>query len=464
MIRRTVLPLALLLLLVGIVNTRADAQTQPQSDTSQGAHHAALVLRYPDGSVQTACVAFSEASITGEELLQRSGLTVVMNYNAGLGGAVCSINGAGCAFPTQDCFCQCQGLQCEYWAYYHWTGSGWQYSQVGASQYSVQDGALEGWSWGPGNFTIGTIPPSASFDQICAVPTSTPTATVTAAATSTASATATNANIPPSAPDVTFEVTSPLIGAGTCTVLKWLAWNADQVTLNGQSVLAQDRKEVCPDTTQRYVLQATNRAGQTRRDLTVSVAGPSASSTPSSPAPAAPTLLPQLPTPTLPALDGTAALAVPSPDREATTSVVLPAPFRTDTGAASIAEAQPAVPEEATPAPGLASTADTDRLLAMIFEPTPTETPALAGDRAAVVDGRPSPTPILVARAPSPDESNSVASYPAASGNEAGNRAPTFTPPDRSFHLALLPGYAAFAILAAILLAAGLVVALRQEM
>jgi hypothetical protein len=130
-----------------------------------GENRAALVIRYEDGSVETKCVAFSEPQITGEELLQRSGLTVVMDYNALTGGAVCSIKGLGCS--VQDCFCRCQGADCQYWAYYHWGDGGWQYSQLGATSHQVQNGSLEGWSWGPGNFSSGTEPPVIRFEEIC---------------------------------------------------------------------------------------------------------------------------------------------------------------------------------------------------------------------------------------------------------------------------------------------------------
>ena len=138
-----------------------------------GENRAALVVRYEDGSVETKCVSFSEPEITGEELLQRSGLTVVMDYNALAGGAVCSIKGlrspaaaGGCS--VQDCFCRCQGSDCQYWAYFHWVDGGWQYSQLGASSYQVKNGSLEGWSWGPGNFSSGTAPPVVKFEDVCA--------------------------------------------------------------------------------------------------------------------------------------------------------------------------------------------------------------------------------------------------------------------------------------------------------
>ena len=75
-----------------------------------GVHHAALAIRYEDGSTQTSCVAFSEDSITGEELMQRAGLTLIADYSSSIGNAVCSINGQGCAYPAEDCFCRCQGV------------------------------------------------------------------------------------------------------------------------------------------------------------------------------------------------------------------------------------------------------------------------------------------------------------------------------------------------------------------
>jgi hypothetical protein len=130
-----------------------------------GDNRAALVIRSEDGSVETKCVAFSETSISGEELLQRSGMTAVIDYNALSGGAVCSIQGLGCS--VQDCFCRCQGADCQYWAYYHWLDGGWQYSQLGASSFQVKNGSVEGWSWGPGNFSSGTEPPVVRFEEIC---------------------------------------------------------------------------------------------------------------------------------------------------------------------------------------------------------------------------------------------------------------------------------------------------------
>ena len=78
MTRRTLLLpllLAALCILAGAFAARAQG----------GEHRAGLVIRYADGSVQTQCVSFSESSITGEDLLQRAGLAVTLNFNIGQG-------------------------------------------------------------------------------------------------------------------------------------------------------------------------------------------------------------------------------------------------------------------------------------------------------------------------------------------------------------------------------------------
>jgi hypothetical protein len=149
---------ALVVAVVTIWLTSASAQVQPR--------RAGLVAHFPDGSNLVKCVQFAEDSLTGEELLLRSGWNVLIDASYGLGGSVCSINGSGC--PADDCFCHCRGGgSCEYWAYWHLQGNEWEYSQTGGGAYTVADGAVDGWSWGPGNFQTGTEPPLYTFDQIC---------------------------------------------------------------------------------------------------------------------------------------------------------------------------------------------------------------------------------------------------------------------------------------------------------
>ena len=135
------------------------AQLAPASGQAQ--NRAGLVIQYPDGRAATYCVRFGEPSITGLELLNRSGLRPVAEVG-GLGSAVCSIDGQGCAYPAQPCFCQCQGATCAYWNYLHLIDGAWRYSPVGASNYVVADGAIDGWAWGD-----QAAPPVYTINQIC---------------------------------------------------------------------------------------------------------------------------------------------------------------------------------------------------------------------------------------------------------------------------------------------------------
>ncbi len=131
-------------------------------------HHAGVVIRFGDGKVYTECVAFDEESVSGAELLQLVHLPVITAAGP-MGTAICKIQDEGCDYPSESCFCKCQGgSECSYWAYYHLVDGKWQYSKVGAGKYQVHDGDVEGWAWGSG--TMGSakvMPPVKSFKEIC---------------------------------------------------------------------------------------------------------------------------------------------------------------------------------------------------------------------------------------------------------------------------------------------------------
>jgi hypothetical protein len=133
---------------------------------------AGVVVVHGDGSVASACIAFAEESISGADLLRRSGLEVVLSGYGGLGYGVCAIGGEGCP-AGQDCFCQCRGNPCAYWVYSHRRPDGsWAISGSGASAWQVQDGDVDGWVWGDGS----TAPPGVSFEQVCPPEAAQPTA------------------------------------------------------------------------------------------------------------------------------------------------------------------------------------------------------------------------------------------------------------------------------------------------
>jgi LPXTG-motif cell wall-anchored protein len=158
MIYRTLLPLLALIATTALIIPVGQAQeTQNQ---------AGVVIRYGDGHVATACVRFSEPSISGIELLQRAGISVIAQ-SGGIGSAVCKISNDGCDYPSEDCFCQCKGGNCAYWAYQRLRGDHWAYSPIGASASQVQPGDVDGWAWGAGSVQSGAAPPVIPLDQIC---------------------------------------------------------------------------------------------------------------------------------------------------------------------------------------------------------------------------------------------------------------------------------------------------------
>jgi hypothetical protein len=132
---------------------------------------AGLVIQ--DGEVVTTyCVAFSGDGITGDQLLQKTGVSV------GTGGAqsgrtVCSINQTGCFNVNPNdfnsCFCQCAGgPTCTYWAYFTRPyGKNWAYSSLAFNLVKAKDGDVQGWKWGAGGPSSAPAPKDVSFEQIC---------------------------------------------------------------------------------------------------------------------------------------------------------------------------------------------------------------------------------------------------------------------------------------------------------
>ncbi|MBN1145967.1 MAG: hypothetical protein JXA78_01825 [Anaerolineales bacterium] len=131
----------------------------------QGGNRVGLVVQFESGSIEAYCIAFEEESLSGFEILQRSGLEVIADFS-GAGAAVCKIETFGC--PVDRC------LDCQlpsYWSYWHLEEGNWVYSQLGASLSQAHHGDVEGWRWGPGQPPEQVI----SFEEICTAATDTPT-------------------------------------------------------------------------------------------------------------------------------------------------------------------------------------------------------------------------------------------------------------------------------------------------
>ncbi|MGQ9598740.1 MAG: hypothetical protein ACUVWZ_04930 [Anaerolineae bacterium] len=150
----------LVLGLLAVVMTRGGMAADP--------NQAGLVVQFENGRIESRCLAFAEEEISGVDLLLRSGLDVVLDSSRGMGVAVCQIDGVGCAYPAESCFCQCMGAgPCRYWNYFYRDPgqSTWTYSALGATLRTVRPGAVEAWVWGDG----GAPPsPDLSFEALCA--------------------------------------------------------------------------------------------------------------------------------------------------------------------------------------------------------------------------------------------------------------------------------------------------------
>jgi hypothetical protein len=161
---------------------------------ADGPYQVGLVVVLGDGQVETYCLAFEEDVITGADLLARSGLDVVIDPSSGMGPTVCQIEGLGCAYPSEACFCQCTGGGgCIYWNYFYRgafeggteaeaVSPDWVYSALGVASRKVSPGEVEAWVWGDGH-----SPPAdeLDFEAICAALTATPVPSPQALATET---------------------------------------------------------------------------------------------------------------------------------------------------------------------------------------------------------------------------------------------------------------------------------------
>lgn len=333
----------------------------PAVSWAQGPNRVALVVGLGDGEVLTRCVAFDEDQISGLDLLLRTDLEVLYEVAGGAGTKVCSIQGEGCDYPNQDCFCECPGgPNCVYWSYWHLKNGAWQYSPVGGGAYSVSDGAVEGWAW-------GVELPDLTFGDICAAP---PTATASHTPTTAPTPTRTNTPQPthtPKPPTIAyFKADRAAISAGESVTLSWDLADAQVAYLRyagtEEGVIAPGSRTVTPSTNTVYTLVARNAGGETTLQLSITVSPASQLS--------------------------------PSPTRPAATETVAPSTTRAPASPPPAVTEAPASPEAVamlatqTPLP----------------QPTPEATQAQAPSptRPPQVEASPTATPVPVAAAVTP--------------------------------------------------------------
>ena len=141
-----------------VVGPVASPASPPASAQASG--RAAVVVDLGNGDVRSACVRFTEESISAKDALERAQMQPVFRAYSGQGTAVCALCGKGC--PADESCLTCGGSN--YWAYHRARAGAVAYSPsaAGVSSTRVRDGDVEGWRWGSGG-----PPPLMTVDQVC---------------------------------------------------------------------------------------------------------------------------------------------------------------------------------------------------------------------------------------------------------------------------------------------------------
>jgi hypothetical protein len=327
---------------------------------ADGPNRVALVVAH-DGKTIKKCVEFNESEISGYDVLDRAGIDLSVEFGM-MGATICRIDNKGCTYPQDACFCQCQGSPCVYWSYWHLKDGDWQYSSLGASNYSVRDGDVEGWSWGEGEYgKTGSRPPTVSFEDICQssgdpVPVS-----------ESGDYVPDTGSYPDPDKDLPtidyFNADRTVIAPGESVTLSWDLHDAKEAYLRvdgqDQGVIAPYAMAVSPATTTEYVLIARNNAGEVRKSVRVEVNAALPTPTPSA-APPTDTPVPPPPTDT-PVPPPTATPMPPQPTATPLPTAAPPPDVEDPEPAAAVVTPEPAAPVSS----GLPT-----------LTPTPTRTPA----------------------------------------------------------------------------------------
>jgi hypothetical protein len=143
---------------VGLVGAAAVVLGHP---AHAAVHRAGLVIEHASGRLVTRCVTFMEDHISGFALIQRSGLSYQAQSYGSMGQAICQFDGEPSPVPAN-----CLGTG-PYWQYLHRAGTRWVPSQLGASEWILHDGDMDGWHY---TDRAGQSLPAFTVEQICAPP------------------------------------------------------------------------------------------------------------------------------------------------------------------------------------------------------------------------------------------------------------------------------------------------------
>ena len=167
--RRLLAALPLLLALLGVSTPVEGTPLHPGCAGAASLHHAALIVEHGDGSVVRRCVGFDSATVTGEQLLDMSGVQWGFEDYGSMGKAVCQIDEEPATYGDP---CLASGQP--YWAMFvSRGGGGWTGSGRGVSSQTFADGDAEGFRFG----MDAVAPVSAAGTCSAGVPTPPPSVT-----------------------------------------------------------------------------------------------------------------------------------------------------------------------------------------------------------------------------------------------------------------------------------------------
>lgn len=167
--------LPVLPLLGGMSTAGAIAAVGPSAvgcASAASAHHAALVIEHGDGSTLEYCIGFDTAQVTGQYLLDASGVEKAEQAYGSTGQAVCQLDNEPQQYPPG-----CWTASSPYWALYLSRGGGsWMSSSLGVSSQTFSDGDAEGFRYEGQSAYLTPVSPAG----ICPVATAPPGPTAAA--------------------------------------------------------------------------------------------------------------------------------------------------------------------------------------------------------------------------------------------------------------------------------------------
>ena len=110
---------------------------------------AGIVVDYGDGRMSYALVPYAGDTLSGMQLLDRSGLSLLTVEFGAMGEGVCAIAQTGCDISAcRRRLCQSGDPDSPFWHYLRQTEPGtWQLAPLGASSSVIEDGDVDGWFW-----------------------------------------------------------------------------------------------------------------------------------------------------------------------------------------------------------------------------------------------------------------------------------------------------------------------------